>query len=145
MLTTPHAAAGIAIGVVLSNPVLVIPAAMASHFVLDSVPHWQEVLAPYKPGKPTMIRAPLDMALAIGLTILAAHWQPHYVTAIWLGAVFANLPDLDVITILIPRLRKGLVRRYYDWHCDIQRETSSLWGLVPQLIVIAATLAFVAP
>jgi len=143
MLTTPHAMAGVAIGSLIVNPLIVIPAAVASHFLLDSVPHWQEVLAPYKPDKPTYIRVPLDIVLAIGLTILAVHWQPHYVGSIWLGAIFANAPDLDVITMLIPKLRQGIVRTYYDWHCRIQRETSSLWGVVPQLIVIVLSLILV--
>jgi hypothetical protein len=145
MLTTPHAAAGIAIGAILSNPLIAIPVAVASHFVLDAVPHWQETLAPYTPNRKTYIRVPLDIALAVSITILAAHWQPQHLTNIWLGAIFANVPDLDTVVILVPSLKKGIIQRYWDWHCKIQRETSSLWGLVPQLIVIAVTLAFVAP
>jgi hypothetical protein len=141
MLTTPHAAAGIAIGVLVGNPAVVIPAALASHFMLDCVPHWQETLAPYNPTKKTYIRVPLDIALALGITILATRWQPHYAAAIWLGAIFANVPDLDTMVILIPKLKRGIIQKYWDWHCKIQRETSSLWGIVPQLFVIVASLA----
>jgi hypothetical protein len=140
MLTTPHAAAGIAIGALVGNPYIVVPAALASHFVLDAVPHWQETLAPYTPTRKTYVRVPLDIALAVGITVLATRWQPHYMLAIWLGAVFANVPDLDTVVILIPKLKRGLVRKYWDWHCGIQRETASLWGIVPQLVVIAVSL-----
>lgn len=140
MLTTPHAAAGIAIGTLIANPVEVIPVAIASHYLLDAVPHWQETLAPYTPTKKTYIRIPIDLTLAVGITILAAHWQPQHVAAIWTGAVFANLPDLDSIVVLVPRFKKGIVQKYWDWHCRIQRETSSLWGLLPQLVVVATSL-----
>lgn len=141
MLTTPHAAAGIAIGTLIANPLAVIPVALASHYLLDTVPHWQETLAPYTPTKKTYIRVPIDLALAVGITILAAHWQSQHTAAIWTGAVFANLPDLDSLVVLVPELKQGLVQKYWDWHCRIQRETSSLWGLLPQLAVITASLA----
>jgi len=140
MLTTPHAAAGIAIGVVIGSPLLVIPVTIASHFILDMIPHWQETLAPYAPTKKTYIRVPLDIALALGITLLAVHWQPQHTTAIWVGAFFANLPDFDSIVVLLPTLKKGVVKRFWDWHCKIQRETSSLWGIPLQVIVIVLGL-----
>ena len=136
MLTTPHAVAGATIGVLVTNPLLVIPIAIGSHFVLDSVPHWQETLAPYIPTKKTYVRIPLDIALSVGLVVLISHWNPSATASIWLGAVFANVPDLDSIVVLVPSLNKGVVEKFWDWHCKIQRETSSLWGLVPQLAVI---------
>jgi hypothetical protein len=140
MLTTPHAAAGIAIGAVIANPLVVAPIAVASHFLLDSVPHWQETLAPYIPTKKTYIRVPIDIALAVGITLLAVHWQPQHAAAIWTGAIFANLPDLDSIVVLLPRLKNGIIQKYWGWHCRIQRETSSFWGLLPQALVVAASL-----
>lgn len=143
MLTTPHAITGAAIGALLPSPLLVVPLAIGSHFVLDSIPHWQETLAPYTPTKKTYIRVPIDIALAIALVWFSVHWQPNHVSTIWLGAIMANVPDLDVITVLMPRLRQGLIKNYWDWHCKIQREISSMWGVVTQLIVIAISLAVV--
>jgi hypothetical protein len=78
--------------------------------------------------------------LAVGFVSLIAHWQPNHMGAIWLGAVMANVPDLDVILVLIPRLKHGLIKKYWDWHCRIQLETSSLWGVLTQLVVIAVGL-----
>ncbi len=143
MLTTPHSMAGAAIGALLPNPIVVIPLSIGSHFVLDSIPHWQETLAPYIPTKKTYIRIPIDIALAITLVWLVAHWQPNHISTIWLGATMANAPDLDVIMVLVPRLKQGLLKKYWDWHCKIQQETSSMWGVLTQLIVIAASLAVV--
>lgn len=143
MLITPHAIAGAAIGALVASPLLVIPIAIGSHFVLDSVPHWQETLAPYTPNKKTYIRIPIDVLLATVLVWLTVRWQPSHTAPILLGAVFANVPDLDVITVLIPKLRQGLLEKYWDWHCKIQRETASMWGVATQLVVVAVGLLVV--
>lgn len=140
MLTTPHAIAGATIGALLPDPLLAIPLAVASHFVLDSIPHWQETLAPYIPTRKTYIRIPLDIALAIGLTMVIAHWHPESASIIWLAALAANLPDLDSIVVVIPRLKTGLIKQFWDWHCRIQRETRSLWGVLTQLIFVISCL-----
>lgn len=137
MLTTPHTAAGVALGAAIGNPILVIPAAVVSHFLLDCVPHWQETLAPYNPTWKTYVRVPIDIALAIGAAVFAAHAAPQHAAAIWTGATAANVPDLDSLVVLVPNIKRGVIQKFWDWHCAIQRETSSLWGLVPQLAVVA--------
>ena len=64
MLVTPHALMGAAIGLRLKHPLRIIPVAVASHFLLDTVPHWQETLSPYRPTVATWIRIPIDLSLA---------------------------------------------------------------------------------
>lgn len=44
MLITPHALTGAAITVLVPNPLVSVPLAIGSHFVLDMIPHWQETL-----------------------------------------------------------------------------------------------------
>ena len=101
MLTTPHTTAGIALGAVIGSPLAVIPAALASHFLLDTAPHWQETLAPY-------------------------------------------MPNVDTLVVLLPALKRGLIQKFWDWHCRIQRETSSLLGLLPQAAVVTASVLIAA-
>ena len=143
MLTTPHAAAGITLGVLIGNPVLVVPVAIASHFLLDRVPHWQETLAPYKPTWKTYIRVPMDITLAVIVTVWATHVAPEHAVAIWSGSIAATVPDLDTLVVLVPSIKRGLVQKYWDWHCRIQRETGSLWGVIPQLAVMAVAVVSV--
>lgn len=134
---SPHVTAGVALGAIIGNPLVVIPVAILSHFILDSIPHWQETLAPYTPTAKTFVRIPIDLALALGVIVLGLQLQPDHAWSIWLGAIFASGADLDVILIAYPKLKHGLIEKYWDWHCAIQRETSSLWGLAPQLAVLA--------
>jgi len=144
MLVSPHAAVGAALGTRLPTP-LVVPVAVCSHFILDRVPHWQETLYPYKPTYKTWLRMPLDLALAASLTHVIAARQPQKRRAVWLGALAATLPDTDSALALWSRGRKGLLGRYWDWHCSIQRETASWTGLVTQGLTIALALASSTP
>ncbi|HEY7355504.1 MAG TPA: hypothetical protein VH590_03525 [Ktedonobacterales bacterium] len=146
MLITPHALVGAAIGLRLKHPLKVIPVAMASHFLLDMVPHWQETLAPYRPGRATWIRLPIDMGLAVlGVTWIArsgSKRQRVLASAVVVGALAGTLPDLDALACANPLLlRNGLLKRYFFWHCGIQDETSQGWGLAPQIAVSLAALA----
>lgn len=140
MLVSPHITAGVALGAAIGNPVIVVPLAILSHFVLDTVPHWQETLAPYHPTKKTFIRIPIDLAIGALIIWVGLAARPEHAVGILLGALFASAADLDVIVITHPHLKKGLLHKYWEWHCAIQRETSSLWGIVPQVAVIAVGL-----
>lgn len=137
MLVLPHVATGAALGALIGEPLIVVPAAIASHFVLDSIPHWQETMAPYIPTWKTYLRIPIDIGLAIALVAYALSVQQDHAVGILLGAIFASAPDLDVITIKLPKLQRGIIKKYWDWHCKIQREVTSLWGVATQLIVLA--------
>jgi len=137
MLVSPHVTAGVALGALIGNPIIVIPVAVLSHFVLDSIPHWQETLAPYTPTWKTYARIPIDLAIAAAVLVMGLQLVPVHALGIWLGALFASGADLDVAVIAFPRLKRGIIEKYWDWHCAIQRETASLWGLAPQIAVLA--------
>jgi hypothetical protein len=146
MLITPHAVVGAAIGVRLKHPLKVIPVAMASHFLLDTVPHWQETLAPYRPTGATWIRIPIDACLAVlGVAWIARQGkkrQRGLASAAVVGALAGTLPDLDSLACANPLLlRNGFLKRYFFWHCGIQEETPEGWGVVTQIAVSLAALA----
>jgi hypothetical protein len=137
MLVTPHAVVGATMGVLVPARFAVCTA-VASHFLLDAVPHWQETLPPYTPHRGTWVRVPIDMTLALILTRWIARRQVDS-RKVWLAAFAGVVPDVDVLWFLAPRFlgRVGVLRRYVSWHADIQRETSRPAGIVPQLGVIA--------
>ncbi|MDO8570693.1 MAG: hypothetical protein Q7R97_03865 [Candidatus Daviesbacteria bacterium] len=142
MLITPHALVGATIAVSINNPFLALPLAVGSHFVLDKIPHWQEILYPYRVTHKTWIRIPLDLFLSLILVYLITQHHPTKALIIWVTAFLAVFPDLDGIAFSYPHLFKiPVLKRFIDWHIKIQNETSSLWGLVPQIIIISLSLS----
>ncbi len=141
MLTTPHSLVGATIAVVVPSPVLSIPLALGSHFVLDMIPHWQEILHPYKVTYKTWIRIPIDLGVAIFLVNIIANHHLGIANAIWINAFMANLPDFDSIGFIwsLP-LKNKLFKGFFDWHLAIQRETSSFWGIMNQLVLSGGCL-----
>lgn len=135
MLVAPHVAAGVTLGLVLQEPLLVIPIAVASHFLLDTIPHWQETMAPYHPTWKTYVRIPIDFAISAAIIWLALVIHPELGWSIGLGAFFAAIPDIDVVTIAFPKLRNKIISAYWDWHCKIQREVPTFGGIATQLAV----------
>jgi hypothetical protein len=143
MLTTAHAATGAAIGAIIIEPTAVLPLALVSHYILDTIPHWQETLAPYIPNKYTYRRIPIDILLSVGLVYAIILLKGSHAPIIIIGAIVANIPDADTVIILFPQLKRGLIKQHWDWHSRIQRETSSLWGVVTQLVTVVVDFILV--
>ncbi len=81
MLETPHVALGVAIAVAVPNPLISIPLALASHFILDMTPHWNphintEMKKYGKLTKPTLLIIGLDLFVALVLTIVVGKTNP---------------------------------------------------------------------
>lgn len=87
-----HVLTGSAIGLALQQPLLVVPVAFLSHFVLDAIPHFDHEV--YRWGHkyfaPIMI---IDGLISLGSIIFLMIFFPHASLAIALGAFFAILPD----------------------------------------------------
>src|SRR5215831_4343927 len=112
MLLTPHAIVGAVIGVCLKHPLKVIPVAILSHFLLDTIPHWQETLAPYRPGLATWVRLPLDALLALcGVAWIIRRSQQRGGKALAASAIVGTLaglaPDVDALACANPLLLKN--------------------------------------
>ena len=92
MLITNHVLCGAAIGAAVARPAAALPVGVASHFVLDAMPHW---------GRWESEQHFLRVAVADGLTGLGVMAAVYAVTphgrraAVVAGMVGAALPDLD--------------------------------------------------
>jgi hypothetical protein len=94
MIALNHMLTGTAIALAVKQPILVIPLAFLSHFVLDSTPHFGGMpfyqyghrIFPY-----VMVADGLLSFAAIGTVVLL---QPEFMFVIGLGAFFAILPDV---------------------------------------------------
>lgn len=145
MLQTPHVVVGTAIAIKVGNPALAIPLALASHFVLDRVPHWNphtytEAIKFGVPKRQTIILTVID----IGTAFILGFWTsslflPDYGRAfVVLLAAFASvLPDIAKYPFFIfKKTRKGLYKKYVEWERSMQTDVSFVPGVFTQLAII---------
>jgi hypothetical protein len=134
VLLTNHVLSGALIGALARRPLPAFAAGVASHFVLDAVPHWGDWDSPR-----TFLRVAVPDGL-ISLALIgafAAACEPERRLAVVAGMAGAALPDADKPTTLwfgwspVP----ATVDRF---HSRIQREA---WGRFPVEVVAAGTFA----
>lgn len=148
MLETPHVAVGAAIATKIGNPALALPLALASHFVLDKIPHWNphtytETETNGKPENKSTILAAGDVVIALTLGLfIASRALPHTNQAILIiiASFVSVLPDLVKFPFYYLNRRKGLLRKWVDFERSLQVETSLIPGIFTQLAIVFASL-----
>lgn len=148
MLETPHVLVGVAIATKIPNPVISIPLALASHFILEKIPHWNPHLytETEKYGQPTskstLITAiDSSIALTTGSLIAFSHLPNLALTlTIFFSAFAAVLPDVIEAPYLYLNYRKPWLKKYILWQKSIQAEAKPFWGLITQVLIIIAAL-----
>jgi hypothetical protein len=146
VLETPHALVGAAIAVAIPNPVIALPLAFASHFVLDMVPHWNPhlntELKTYghvtKKSRNIVIFDVL-VALVSGFFLATqyANNTAHTIT-ILLGAFAAVLPDVIEGPYFFLNYKNKFIDRWLTFQKAIQVDTDPLPGLTTQIATIIA-------
>jgi len=144
VIATNHALTGAVIGLVVGNPWVALPAALASHFVCDAIPH-------FGMGK-DFIRSKafrnfliFDAILCVTLVLFLAMTQPaHWILAA-VCAFLAASPDL----LWIPLYRKSLQGKtfnftgFYKFASNIQWFERPIGGVVELLWFFVATFLLV--
>lgn len=137
MLETPHVALGIAIAAAVPNPIVSIPLAFASHFILDMVPHWNPHLNTETKRyghltNTTLLIIGIDLACALLLTIYLGRKD----IVVYIAALVAIMPDL----VEAPYYLFGYKNKYLDiWiksQKSIQSDANLFWGLLTQVLTL---------
>ena len=119
-----HAITGALVAAAINRPWLSIPAALASHFVADAIPHWNYELKPHIARRQVVMLA--DLALSLGLLLVLAltvDANPYLVIA---GGLLGILPDSMWLRFFITGLPaitgnpKRLINRMRQFHFWIQ-------------------------
>jgi hypothetical protein len=120
MTNLSHAATGALVAVAIHNPWIGLPAAFASHFVLDAIPHWDVF-----PNNFMLRRAALavDITLTLWMLIILALSVDAPRKLVIGGGVLGVLPDLMwapyFITGKMSKTDKKtplhLARRFHFW------------------------------
>ncbi len=147
MLIAPHFLTGAAVATAVPEPLLAIPLALLSHFVLDLLPHRDLV------GERHLAPENLVLRLIDGLTALFLFFlfvpAAAKAYAFLIGAV-ALLPDLLVLPkIFWPELRLSWLDAFQRFHFDLLQKsvvarTDWFLGLLTQLVVVALALLVIA-
>lgn len=151
MLETPHVALGAAIAIKVGNPYLAIPLALASHFLLEKVPHWNPHLNTemkkygHLTNKTRLIIA-LDTTLALGLGIFIAFkaLPNSSLSLLVIASSFAAIiPDLLESPYFIFGIRNKYIQRWIALQKKIQIDTTPFWGILTQIVVLSSTLYWI--
>ncbi len=108
MTAINHALTGAVIGLVVGEPLIALPAALASHFVCDAIPHFGSADSPAKRLRTNNFRnyLILEALLCFSLVVTLAILQPQHWFLASTCAFLATSPDLLWINKYL-KLRHG--------------------------------------
>lgn len=134
MTSFNHVLAGVTIAVTVQQPLLALPLALVSHFVLDAVPHfWHEKFDAW--AKPLFIMISVDAVLSITFLTMGILLFPQH-TALILGcAALATLPDW----LWLLHYKYKVEHPFFDFHQKIQ-QFERPWGIFFELPFTIAIL-----
>jgi hypothetical protein len=136
MLITPHVTAGAVIGITFQDPYLVFPTAVASHFVLDLIPHWDPDPARLKRAL-GFLTLDTIAALLVLLWAISEHHSDR--RAIFWGAAGAILPD--IIENAHFQLRKKKIPYFSAFHLKVHvKRPGVLIGIATQVVFLIVAL-----
>lgn len=151
MLELPHAVVGAAVAAKVGNPALALPLAFASHFILDMVPHWNphlntEIREKGKLSVKTNLIISGDVLLSlVGGIIIASSALPdkELFTIIMFGALMGVLPDALEAPYFFLGWRYPFIEKLLKFQKSIQNDAPVFWGLLTQVVVLAAAFWWV--
>lgn len=148
MLETPHVIVAAAIAYKVGDPYLAIPLSFVSHFVLETVPHWNpHILTEMKKfgeitkKSKTIIVADVILSLISGLYI-ASQVLPnsqHYWT-ILIACFFGVLPDLMEAPYFFLNWKNKFLSWWIKTQKSIQSDATPVPGMITQAITIFAAV-----
>jgi hypothetical protein len=137
MLLTNHVLSGALIGALVRRPVPAFALGVASHFALDTVPHW----GPFRERRALLrVAVPDGLTALAALTAFATAAPPHRRLALTAAMLGAALPDADKPAHLLFG-RSPFPRAVGRFHSRIQDESPDRF---PVEAVTAAILTMTA-
>jgi len=151
VLELPHTIVGATIAIKIPNPLISLPLALLSHFVLDFVPHWNPSLytETLKLGKLTrksnlIIALDTTLSLILGFFIISRFWPNIEQSIIILLACFmAVLPDVIEGFYFYLGIKNRLLKRFIKFQHEHQANIKIIPGLLTQATTIIICLYFI--
>ncbi len=148
MLELPHAMVGAALAVAISNPAIALPAALASHFITDYVPHWNphlhtEKIEYGKFSATSYVVIIIDSVLALILGFYIATTHPAKFFVILAACFLAVLPDVVEIPYYFFNMHINWVEKLIAYQRSHQWNVPPVIGIACQLAVVAVSFYFI--
>ena len=150
MLETPHVLIAAAIATKVPNPLLAIPLCLASHFVLDILPHWnphinRELKKYGKPRKESVRLITVDSFVALfgGIFLATRVHNPSHTILILVCCLISVLPDVVEAPYYFLGKKTTIIEKWITWQKSIQNDIDPLPGLLSQLAIILMSLVWI--
>lgn len=123
-----HALTGAVVAIAINRPLLSLPAAFASHFITDALPHWDYKIRGHHRLRQVIIGLDMGMSLVLlGLLSYVLELDPRL---LFLGGLLAILPDMMWFPYILfsrpsPVDRQNLLHRLRRFHFKIQWSESA--------------------
>lgn len=151
VLELPHTVVGAAIAAKIGNPALSLPLALASHFALDLLPHWNphlntELNRLGKLSGKTVAFIATDVILSLtGGFLIASTVLPdqNQFAIVILGSFMGILPDLVEAPHFFLGIRWEPIERLIRFQKSIQNDAPPFLGILTQVLLLAAVFAWV--
>lgn len=148
MLEAPHVLVGIALAEKTGHPLLAIPLALGSHFVLDMLPHWNPHLNTemrQHGGITTRTKIIIAVDAAISLATIGyftLHALPDTTLALTIMAcAFASIfPDVMEAPYFFMKKKTKFLENSIKFQKAIQTDAGIVFGLLTQVAVSLASL-----
>jgi hypothetical protein len=147
MLSISHSLTGAFLAVKLQNPILYVPAVLASHYIEDWILHWDVgtgLTNGTRKRQTAILLELIDLALA-GVMVFAlfqAGNQGLNLTA-WFGAFLGLLPDFVEAPRNFLKFNPWWLKPFNDFHHGFHHSTPNiLLGLAPQFVVVGLIVVF---
>lgn len=119
MLAANHTIAGVLIGLSVQQPLVAVPIALASHFLLDVIPHHGNDIRFKRGQRRYNQKVALDGLVSIQIALTAVMLQPQAAGMILIAVFSSLLPDL-LWPIALHIKQKGPLWGYFKFHKHIQ-------------------------
>ena len=148
MLELPHTLVGITLAVKIGSPLIALPLSLASHFVVDLIPHWNpslytEMKKYGQPTKKSTLIIIFDVLLSLGFGFwIASRFLPDYtkVIIILLSAFLAVFPDVIEGFYFYLKVRSKWLIKLIEFQNNHQGRAGFVLGSLTQLATILLAL-----
>jgi len=143
MLATTHTLVSAAIITKVTPPYLSLPLVLISHYILDSIPHWDTgtgLTKGLKTKKTAFWETIVDLAIAGSLVFYLFQLNKDFSALLWFAFVLGITPDLVEFPVLFLNKKPRLLEKIIEFHDRFHQRAKLPWGLIPQIIIILAII-----